>query len=110
MTGEGKVLMDRRYFDSQKGNINDMMTQIRAIPNMTPAGAVDGFQLFEIAKDSIYDKVGLKNQDVLQRVNGQPLNSVETGLDLFNALKNDNHFVLDILRNKENKSITVNIQ
>jgi len=110
MTGEGKVLMDRRYFDSQKGNINDMMTQIRAIPNMTPSGAVDGFQLFEIAKDSIYDKVGLKNQDVLQRVNGQPLNSVETGLDLFNALKNDNHFVLDILRNKENKSITVNIQ
>ncbi len=109
-TGEGSVLMDRRYFESQKGNMNDMMTQIRAIPNMAPDGSINGFQLFEITKESMYEKIGLKNQDVLQRVNGRPLNTVETGLDLFNALKNDNHFVLDIVRNKENKTIKVDIQ
>jgi general secretion pathway protein C len=66
--------------------------------------------LYEIGKDSLYDKVGLKNQDVIQRVNGQALNSVETGLDLFNALKNDTHFTLDIIRNKENKTIRVDVQ
>ncbi|MBI5179339.1 MAG: hypothetical protein HZA04_08810 [Nitrospinae bacterium] len=110
MLNEGQYLMDRRFFESQKANMNDMMTQIRAIPNMAPDGSINGFQLFEIVKDSMYDRIGLKNQDVLQRVNGQPLNSVETGLDLFNALKNDNHFVLDVVRNKERKTIKIDIQ
>lgn len=108
--GESQVMMDKRYFDSQKGNMNDLMTQVRAMPHMAPDGSINGFQLFEIVKDSVYDKIGLKNQDILKRVNGQELNSVEGGLDLFNALKNDNHFTLDVIRNSQNKSITVDIQ
>ncbi len=106
----GRVIMDKSYFEAQKKNTSELMTQIRAIPNMGKEGAINGFQLFEVAKDSIYDRVGLKNQDVVQRVNGQALTSVESGLDLFNALKNDTHFTLDIVRNKENKTIRVDIQ
>lgn len=106
----GRVLMDKSYFESQKKNTSELMTQVRAIPFTGKEGAIDGFQLFEVAKDSIYDRVGLKNQDVIQRVNGQALTSVESGLDLFNALKNDTHFTLDIVRNKENKTIRVDIQ
>lgn len=108
--GENQVMMDKRFFDAQKSNMNDLMTQIRAVPHMGAEGTINGFQLFEIVKESIYDKVGLKNQDVLKRVNGQAINSVEGGLDLFNALKNDNHFTLDIVRNNQNKTITVDIQ
>ncbi|MBI3582259.1 MAG: hypothetical protein HY098_09355, partial [Nitrospinae bacterium] len=77
----GHVIMDKSYFEAQKKNTSELMTQIRAIPNMGKEGAINGFQLFEVAKDSIYDRVGLKNQDVVQRVNGQPLTSVESGLD-----------------------------
>lgn len=106
----GRVIMDKSYFEGQKKNTSDLMTQIRAIPNMGPNGAINGFQLFEVAKDSIYDRVGLKNQDVISRVNGQALTSVESGLDLFNALKNDTHFTIDIVRNKENKTIKVDVQ
>lgn len=109
MLGDNKVVMDKRFFDSQKSNMNDMMTQIRAVPNMAD-GAINGFQIFEIVKDSLYDKIGLKNQDVVQRINGQALNSMEGGLDLFNAIKNDNRFVIDVMRNKQNKTITVDIQ
>lgn len=109
MLGDNKVVMDKRFFDAQKSNMNDMMTQIRAVPNMAD-GAINGFQVFEIVKDSLYDKIGIKNQDVVQRINGQALTSMEGGLDLFNAIKNDNRFVIDVLRNNQTKTITVDIQ
>lgn len=109
MLGDNKVVMDKRFFDAQKSNMNDMLTQIRAVPNMAD-GAINGFQVFEIVKDSLYDKIGIKNQDVVQRINGQALTSMEGGLDLFNAIKNDNHFAIDVLRNNQTKTITVDIQ
>jgi general secretion pathway protein C len=106
----GHVIMDKSYFDNQKKNTSDLMTQVRALPNMGANGAINGFQINEIGKDSLYDRVGLKNMDVIQRVNGQSLTSVESGLDLFNALKNDTHFTLDIVRNKQNQTIKVDVQ
>ncbi|MBI3793282.1 MAG: hypothetical protein HY280_00965 [Nitrospinae bacterium] len=106
----GRVTMEKNFFDAQKANAGELMTQVRALPNKAPDGSINGFQLYEISKDSLYDKAGLQNLDVIQRVNGQPLNSVESGLDLFNALKNDTHFTLDIVRNKENKTLRVDVQ
>lgn len=110
MLGENQIVMDKRFFETQKGNMNELLTHIRAVPNMAPDGSINGFQIFEIVKDSLYDKIGLKNQDVVQRVNGQALTSMEGGLDLFNALKNDNRFVIDVMRNNQNKTLTVDIQ
>ena len=110
MMGDNQVVMDKRFFETQKSNMNELLTNIRAVPNTTPDGSINGFQVFEIVKDSLYDKIGLKNQDVVQRVNGQALTSMEGGLDLFNALKNDNHFVIDVSRNNQNKTITVDVQ
>lgn len=110
MLGDNQVVMDKRFFETQKTNMNELLTNIRAVPNMTPDGTVNGFQIFEIVKDSLYDKIGLKNQDVVQRVNGQALTSMEGGLDLFNALKNDNRFVIDVSRNNQKKTITVDVQ
>lgn len=110
MLGDNQVVMDKRFFETQKTNMNDLLTNIRAVPNMAPDGTVNGFQVFEIVKDSLYDKIGLKNQDVVQRVNGQALTSMQGGLDLFNALKNDNRFVIDVTRNNQNKTITVEVQ
>ncbi len=110
MLGDNQVVMDKRFFETQKANMNDLLTNIRAVPNAAPDGSINGFQIFEIVKDSLYDKIGLKNQDVVQRVNGQALTSMQGGLDLFNALKNDNHFVIDVTRNNQNRTITVDVQ
>ncbi len=110
MLGDNQVVMDKGFFETQKSNMNQLLTNIRAVPNTAPDGTINGFELFEIVKDSLYDKIGLKNKDVVQRVNGQALTSMEGGLDLFNALKNDNHFVIDVMRNNQSKTLTVDVQ
>lgn len=107
---EGHMVMDRRFLDKQLAKMNDLMTQVRAVPNKNKDGVMQGFKLFQIRKGSVFEKVGLKNHDVIQRVNGQSLNSVEKGLDLFAALRDENHFTLDILRNNAKKTITIEVQ
>lgn len=108
--GTGQMVMDKRYLDKQLSDMNSLMTQVRVVPHKADDGSMEGFKLFQINKGSIYDKIGLKNSDVIQRVNGQPLNSVESGLDLFYALKNETNFTVDIKRNNSKQTLTVNVQ
>ena len=58
----------------------------------------DGFRIFQIKKDSIYEKLGLKDNDIIKRVNGQYLDSFEKATGLFSALRNENSLSIDIER------------
>ena len=107
---DGNVIMDRRFLEKQLSRINDLMTQVRAVPHMNKDKKMLGFKVFQIRKDSLFQKVGLKNHDVIQRINGQQLNSVEKGLDLFSALRDETHFTIDLLRNNANKTINIEVQ
>ena len=107
---EGHVVMDRKFFDSQLTKVNDLMTQIRAVPHKSKDGVMQGFKVFQIRRNSLFNKVGLRNHDVVQRINGQQLDSVEKGLDLFTALREEHRFVIDIMRNNSSKTLTIEIQ
>lgn len=108
--GKGHTVMNKRYLDKQLSDMNGLMTQVRVVPEKGDDGNMEGFKLFQINKGSVYDKIGLRNSDVVQRVNGQPLNSVESGLDLFYALKNETNFTVDIKRNNSKQTLTINVQ
>ena len=108
--GDGHVVMDRKFFDSQLTRVSDLMTQVRALPHKSKDGMMQGFKVFQIRRNSLFQKVGLKNHDVVQRINGQQLDSVEKGLDLFTALREEHRFVIDIIRNNSNKTLTIEIQ
>ncbi|MDH5543587.1 MAG: hypothetical protein OEY64_11555 [Nitrospinota bacterium] len=108
--GANQWVMGREFLKDQLNNMSALMTQVRAVPNMTSDGKIDGFKLFQIQKGSLYEKIGLQNQDVLKRINGQVLDSPEKGLELFNALKSETSFKLDIERNNSIKSMTIDVQ
>ncbi len=108
--GEGQVVMDRAYLEKEMKDMSRLLVQVRAVPHKNPNGQIEGFRLFQIIKGSIYQKIGLKNQDVVKRVNGQPINSAEQGLALLTALKNESNFTIDLVRNKANKTLTVELQ
>jgi len=107
---EGHIIMDKRFLEKQLASVNDLMTQVRAVPHMNKDKVMQGFKVFQIKKGSVFQKVGLKNRDVIQRINGQRLDSVEKGLDLFAALRDETNFTLDILRNNAKKTINIEIQ
>lgn len=108
-TGDGANI-SKGYLEAQLKNMNQLLTQVRAVPNMDSSGVTNGFKLFAVRKDSIFDKIGLKDQDVVQSINGVELNSAEKGLELFQVLRNESYFNVDILRGNQKSTLRFNVQ
>jgi len=101
--------IDRSEVDNALDNMNQLFTQIRAVPHFE-GGKSTGFRLFAIRQNSIFDKIGLKNGDIIQRINGTEINDPARALALFNDLRNQGQIGVDILRNKESKSLSYQIR
>ncbi len=108
--GKGEYLVSKKYVDDQLKNMNKLLTQVRAVPSLDKNGVTNGFKLFSIKKGSVFDKLGLKNRDLVKRVNGVELNSVENGLELFQALRNETSFEVDVVRGSKKTTLKFNLQ
>ena len=108
--GEGNYMVSKRFLDEELKNMNRLLTEVRAVPHVDQASGVGGFKLFDVKKGSLFAKIGLKNQDVVQRINGMDLNSAETGLEMFQAFRNDTKFEVDLVRNNEKKTLRFSVQ
>ena len=106
---ESQYQIDRSEVDSALDNMNQLFTQIRAVPHFEGGKSV-GFRLFAIRQNSIFDLIGLKNGDVIQRINGADLSDPAKALALFQQLRNEQNINVDILRNKENKTLSYQFQ
>ena len=109
MVSEDTFVVDRREVDNAFANLNQLATQARIVPNFS-GGKANGFKLFSIRPNSLYDKIGLKNGDVIQRVNGMDLDSPEKGLQIYQQLQNSTEISIDLLRHKQKKSLTYQIR
>ena len=80
------------------------------VPNLTPENRTDGFRVFQIKPGSLFEKMGMKDQDVIKRVNGQDLDSFEKATGLFGALRNEKTISIDIVRNGARINYTYEIR
>src|SRR5439155_408311 len=68
-TAENAFIVDRREVAGAVDNVSGLMTQLRAVAEVRE-GRPAGFRLFQIRDDSLFAKLGLRNGDVVERVNG----------------------------------------
>jgi general secretion pathway protein C len=71
--------------------------QARIVPAFQD-GLPNGFKLFSIRPGSIYTQIGIKNGDVIQKVNGTAINSPELALEMYAKLQDAKTIEVDILR------------
>jgi len=102
---ESDYALSKRYVESQLKNMNRLITQVRAVPNIDKDGQTRGFKLFAIKRGSIFDRIGLKNKDIVNKINDVEINSAEKALELFQTLRNETSFSVDMLR--QSKKITL---
>ncbi len=108
-TSDNAFSVDREALRESLENPQKLMTDARMVPNMEGASQ-HGFILREIRPGGIYQKLGLKNGDVLLRVNEFEISDTESALQAFTALKGLDRVALDIVRGGANMTLTYSVQ
>ncbi len=81
-------------------NDRELLKNLNVIPNVQ-GGKVEGFKINNIPAGSLPYKYGLRNGDVLRRVNGVFIDSMATGFSVYNQIVKDGTdlVTVEILRN-----------
>jgi general secretion pathway protein C len=108
-TGENAYAVDRREVEYAVENLNTIITQMRAVPYLRD-GASLGFRVFNIRPESLFERMGLKNGDVIQSVNGIELSSPSQALGLLNSVASADQLQVNLLRNNQPNTLTYAIQ
>jgi len=102
-------VIDRAEVDKQMENMNQLFTQVRAVPHFQD-GKAAGFRLFAIRQDSVFEKIGLKNGDVITRINGNDLSDPARAMSLIQELRNEGHITVDVTRNRQPSTLSYEIR
>jgi type II secretion system protein C len=72
-------------------------------------GMVIGFKIFDITPDSIYEKAGFQNGDVITHINGLEMNDAGVAIRTLNQIKNSNEAEIRFLRGGSTQQLKINI-
>ena len=61
-------------------------------------GKMEGFKIFAIKPNSILSKTGLKNNDIITKVNDTSMKNPDQGFALYQSLQDENDIVIHVLR------------
>jgi len=104
-----KATISRAKVEETLGDLNAVVQQARMVPNFEN-GQVNGFKVFAIRPQSIFQQLGLRNGDVIHRINGTEINSVEKAIPMLQLARSSNQITLDVTRRGARKSMTIDIQ
>ncbi len=79
-------VIDRKEVDKAMENLNTILTDARCVPEFE-AGRPAGYRCFQITPGSIYDKLGLKDNDVICGLDGENINDPSKAFAKLGALK-----------------------
>lgn len=105
---EGKFVVERAEIENALSSLDKLFTQIRAVPQFKD-GKAAGLKLLSIRQDSLFAKLGLRRNDVLERINGQPVD-MKKGVELFGQLQGADRISIDLVRNGQNTTLEYEIQ
>ncbi len=106
---EGSYLVDRREIDHTLENLNYVITQARAVPVLKDGQSV-GFKFFNIRPDSLFERMGLIDGDIVQEVNGVPVRDATKAMGLLDEVQSRDEIKVSFLRKGKPLTYTYNIR
>ena len=107
--GEGKFVVDQREVTAGTENVNQLLTQARALPYMEQGKTV-GFRISEIFPGSLYEKIGLQNGDVIQKVNSQDVDDPAKFFQMYQNLREERNVSIDLIRGGQRQTLNYEIR
>ncbi|MEA3346985.1 MAG: type II secretion system protein N [Candidatus Auribacterota bacterium] len=85
-------------------DINKLMSQVFVRPH-SKDGIADGLEVTRIKRGSFFASLGLKNGDVIQKINNRPIKSPDDAMVFYNRLKTGSRVSIEITRGEKSKTI-----
>jgi len=107
--GEREYILDSRRIQKALENPQQILTHARLLPNIKD-GRQEGFSVSEVVPGGIYSSLGLRNGDILLRINGLEINNPEVAIQAMSGLKGMSNIDLDVIRNGRKISMNYRIK
>ena len=89
-TSENRYTLDRKAIDTALGNdFSKILTQARCVPEFEGGKSV-GYRCFQIEPGSVYEQLGLQENDIICGIDGESLNNPAAAFQKLQALKDTN--------------------
>jgi general secretion pathway protein C len=98
------IQLDREELESQMADLNELMQQVRIRPFMEGRNPA-GFLVSNIKPGSLFSKMGLRNGDVIQGVNGESITTPDQAIELYESLMEGGDIDLDIKRGRRTQKL-----
>lgn len=106
----GKIIVERRVVDEALENVDSLATKMRVVPHKDADGNIDGYRLSAIRRGSLFDKLGIRNGDIVHGVNGMPLVSTDAAFQAYQTLQNDSSFSFEVTRRNQRQTYEYEIR
>lgn len=104
------VSLEASFVESQLGDGGGkLVNDARLVPQVVN-GEVEGFKIFAIKPNSLFSRVGLKNGDIVLKVNDTSLKQADQGFALFQAFQEDREIMVNFKRGGQPNSLQIRIK
>ena len=99
----------KNLFNKYRSDFGAIRRNIGVAPYMV-GGKLNGFKIRYVKKGSDFDKLGVKRGDIIQAINGEPLNNFKVPLEFFNNLDSISAATITIKRGDEIKELEYEVR
>ena len=88
-TGENSYVIDADDLNKELKNLSRISREARGVfaRDRNNPGKSLGFKLFAIKRGSLFEKIGIKNGDIIQTINGESLDNPDKALEMYSRLQ-----------------------
>ena len=101
--------LSREDLTAQMESLGQFMKEARLTPHFT-SGQADGFMIGSLPKNSLLERMGLRNGDILKGINGQRFSSMEEVLQIYQQLQSQPTLQLEIERGRRPETLTYEVR
>ncbi len=112
-TGANSYEVSSEDLERELKNLNKLSRDARIIPAFdkdSPDKSI-GFKVFAIKSGTLFEKIGLKNGDIIQSINGMPIDSPDKALEIYSKLiEGTSNVKVDLTRHGQKQSLDYSIK
>lgn len=109
--GNNTFRVKRADLNKYLNDLSGLLMQARALPNRDPnTGEINGYRLVDYQPGSIFEQMGLPRGTLIKSAGGEPVNSIQSAMEMFNKLKKESKVKLGVEVNGSEQDFNYEIQ